>query len=251
MLDENIKYLIELNASLNNRFVIDDSLGEMHCPTLNELRSDFSFYSYFTSKFLDLYEDNKDEFYKNITHDNKVTQEFCILISYYKENKNVYFDKGSFYVLNYKAKESEKDIDEESIKINLINESNVDIFMGAISVLNWRSKGSKEYKPANKIAEEMMKRADELKKKLKKNKDNKKGIGMLEIISSVCARHPSLNLINIKELNYYQIIDQFHRLQMLDDYGMSANALSSGSLSEEGVKKMSEKHYTDEIKLNN
>ncbi len=123
--------------------------------------------------------------------------------------------------------------------------------MDTIRILHWHDGSSvKDYKPANKIAEEMMKKAAKLKAEIKKklNKDNTDS-GFLEIMSAICARHPSINQLNIKDLNYYQILDQFYRLQMIDEFGMKVNAWSFGNLDEKGIKSISEKHYTKKIKL--
>lgn len=64
-------------------------------------------------------------------------------------------------------------------------------------------------------------------------------------MSSVCARHPSINQLNIHDLSYFQIIEQYMRLQKIDDYEVNMNALVSGTLGEEGRKKI--KHYSSKI----
>ena len=83
------------------------------------------------------------------------------------------------------------------------------------------------------------------KKEAEKNSRGKDGIGLLEIVSSVCARHPSINPTNIKQLNYYQLIDQFKRLNLIDSYNLSTATLASGNLSEEGRKNI--KHYSEKV----
>ena len=83
------------------------------------------------------------------------------------------------------------------------------------------------------------------KEQLKGKKSNKNSIGLLEIISSIAARHPSINSINIKELNYFQLIDQFQRINKIDDWELNMKILASGYMSPENQKEI--KHYTAKI----
>lgn len=68
----------------------------------------------------------------------------------------------------------------------------------------------------------------------KKHKEYIKAIGsqdtdILDIISAVSSKHPSINLFNIQNLTMYQLIDQFKRLNMIDDYFISVDSLLAGA----------------------
>lgn len=253
-MNKNIKYAIEISAFLGLEFTIDQFLGTIFIPTLNQLGVNFFLYNYYVNDFIDVYEKDKENFYNNIISSESRINEFATLISFFKTYKDLYFKDNKFYIRDYKTikQNDEEIIDKDSLVINFIDNTNIKFFMDGLKILHWHdSSDKKNYKPANKIAEEMMKRAEQLKAEIKKklNKKDEVDSSFLEIMSAVCARHPSINQTNIKDLNYYQIIDQFYRLQMIDKYGMMANAWSFGVLDKDGVKEMTEKHYTKKIKL--
>lgn len=90
-----------------------------------------------------------------------------------------------------------------------------------------------KYEELERIREKMRKMQEDLKNGNKKNKDKddeKKDISEWDnIISSLCCKHPTINLLNIGELTIYQIIDQFKRTQMIDDYYISIKSLLAGA----------------------
>lgn len=265
MLDKNTINRIELNALLNTSFILNEDIGFMHCPSLNQMDGGFLTYSYYTTTFLNKYDTLKGEFYSDITSDENSIKDFKTLIYYYMSNIVLQYskDENIFYILSSKdsgvfkklsnKRSDNSEIDKqdlEKITVNFIGKSNVDIIMDAISILNWRGENEKQLKKYDKTVEDHMKKVEEMKAKLKVQINNDEdGMGAVEMISSLCARHPSINLTNVNELNYFQIVEQFHRLQMLDTFGRNANAWSAGSLSEDGIKELTEKHYTKKIKI--
>lgn len=50
-----------------------------------------------------------------------------------------------------------------------------------------------------------------------------------DLVSAVCVKSPSYNLFNIWDLTMYQFIDQFKRLKLIDDYGVSIQSIMQGS----------------------
>lgn len=252
-MENSVKYAIETSAFLGLDITVDKFLGVMYCPTINQLGGNFFLYNFYVNDFIALYEKSKKDFYNTIISSEEMINNFILLISFFKKYKEIYFKDDSFFIKDYEViiKDGKDEIDKDSLQISFIDKSNIDFFISTLRILHWQdSSGSKEYKPANKIAEEMIKRAAKLKAEIKEkiSKDENKS-GFLEIMSSICARHPSINQLNIKELSYYQIIDQFYRLQMIDEFGMKANAWSAGVLDEKGVKEMQKKHYTNKIKI--
>lgn len=54
-----------------------------------------------------------------------------------------------------------------------------------------------------------------------------------DIISSVCSKHPSINLFNVGGLTIYQLIDQFKRLNAIDEYFLNIKSLLAGAKKED------------------
>jgi len=65
-----------------------------------------------------------------------------------------------------------------------------------------------------------------------------------DIISSVCAKHPSINLFNVGELTVYQLIEQYKRLNMIDSYFISVKSLIAGA----DKKDVDLKHWSEKLK---
>jgi hypothetical protein len=63
------------------------------------------------------------------------------------------------------------------------------------------------------------------------------------LISSVCSKHANLSLFNIEKLTIYQLIDQFKRLNMIDEYFISVDSLLAGADS----KKVDLNHWSKKI----
>lgn len=227
-MDEALKSYIKLNIFLGYSVYIDEEIGELYCPKIKEINIGLIYYIYMFNKFIDLYDEDKDSFFNNITKTEDIIREFMTFVSFFKKTENIYFKFNTFY-----------------FDKNCINNKNINLFMDTIKIMHHMDKKIDDYKPANKVAEEMLKRARKLRKEMQQKIKKKDGIGFLEIMSSVCARHPSINQLNIHDLSYFQIIEQYMRLQKIDDYEVNMNALVSGTLGEEGRKKI--KHYSSKI----
>ncbi len=65
-----------------------------------------------------------------------------------------------------------------------------------------------------------------------------------DIISSLCCKHPSINLLNVENMVIYQIINQFKRINMIDDYQINIEALLHGA-NQDNDKKL--KHWSNKI----
>jgi len=109
-----------------------------------------------------------------------------------------------------------------------INISNFGLMMDIICYQNCISKDNTEVKAKNAKQKEFMKRLKEVKSKYNIDK-NDIDLEISNIISSVCAKHPSINLLNVHKLTMYQLIDQFKRLNMIDEYFINADALIHGA----------------------
>jgi len=226
-MDENTKTFIKTNAFLGYNIIIDENMGLFKCPKIDDLKENLTYYIYIFNKYIDLYEDNKSNFYYVILSDQTYFQEFVLMLHFY------------FNIEEIKFIEEKLHINEN----NFIDQYNISIFMESLRILHHFDKKDDDYLPANKIAAEMMARAKRLKKEMEAKIKNKDGIGFLEIMSTVSARHASINPTNIGQLSYYQIIDQYKRLLMIDMY----TPCLYGNATEEYIKKNNVKHYSFKI----
>lgn len=251
MVNKDTKQYMEISVFLDEELIIDDDIGIVKCPVVNDMQGGFLAYSYYNNMFLDEFEKLGDKFYNYVISNEETIEFFKLFLYYYKSNTIIQFKDNVFYILYSKNKTSTVPIheqDSKDIEINFISENNVHLLMEFVSIVFWRD-NSVEQPKMSKAVEEHLKRANKLKAELKAQMKDKDGIGVLEIMSSLCARHPSINLTNVKELNYYQILEQFHRLQMIDSYDRNSNAWGAGTLSEDGIKELIDKHYTKKIEV--
>jgi len=109
-----------------------------------------------------------------------------------------------------------------------INVSNFGLMMDIISFQNCINNDNKETKAKSAKQKEFQKKLKEAKAKYNLN-TNDINLEISNIISSVCAKHPSVNLLNVGKLTMYQLIDQFKRLNMIDEYFINADALIHGA----------------------
>lgn len=76
---------------------------------------------------------------------------------------------------------------------------------------------------------------DMLKKARAKHKEYLKELGkldntdLLDLISALACKHPSYNLLNIFDLTVYQLIDQFRRINLIDEYFIGIDSLLAGA----------------------
>lgn len=223
-MDEGIKSYITINAFLGYKFLIDENLGLIEQPRMDDLKENLFIYLHLVNQNLDLYEDTKPSFYTNIISSQKNFDTFTSMLFFFFNSKAIEFKDFKIYIN----------------ETNYIDENNVFLFMETIKVLHHRDKKDDDYIPANKIAAEMMERAKKLRKELEAKMNKKDGIGFLEIMSTVSARHPSINPTNIGQLNYYQIVEQYNRLMAIDLY----TPCLYGNATEEYIKKNNVKHYS-------
>lgn len=223
-MDDNIKTFIKTNAFLGYRIIIDENMGYFQCPKIDDLKENLMTYIYFVNRFIELYEDDKNNFYINILSNEQNFQEFASMLYMFLDTKETKFKDYKFY-LN---------------ENNFMNESNVTIFMETLRILHHFDKKDDDYLPLNKIAAEMIARARKLKKEMQAKIKQQDGVGFLEIISTVSARHASINPTNIGQLNYFQILDQYKRLMMIDMY----TPCLYGNATEEYIKNNKVRHYS-------
>lgn len=224
LINKNVEHFIKTAALFGDEMLIEDQMGTFKCPTMNELGSNKTVYVSLASKFMDMYEECSGMFEK-ILSDKEMTYQFGFLMTLFFCAEKVRWEGGSLC----------------TEKGNKVNTTNVALFMEVLKILHHRNKSSDRYVFANSLAEEMMREAMRREREIENKVSNKDGIGFLEIASTLCARHPSINTANIGQLNYYQVLDQYRRLMLIDAYAPCLY----GNATEEYVRKI--QHYSTEL----
>lgn len=156
---------------------------------------------------IDLYELVIVIFYNDVPFRDKFLGFFSILLG-----KKVYFHTDNYFITDDFIKIEEKDfynIINILLQQNMLNQTNYQV----------KTKKEKEYY-------ELVKKAKE---KYKNVLQSENDMFLLDIISSVCAKHPSISLFNVKNLTLYQLYNQFHRLNYIDEYTINIQSMLAGA----------------------
>jgi hypothetical protein len=158
----------------------------------------------------------------NCIHEKEFLQNIITALSFFMEEDVCFYqDDGSgyFYI---------GDINDG----RFLHRGNFNFFIDILRKQNCTSEGSRDNfkKPQNEAEKEFYKNLMKARSKYNRN-DNSGEIA--NIISSVCAKHPSINLFNVSSLTMYQLIDQYKRLNAIDEYFISIKSLLAGASSED------------------
>jgi hypothetical protein len=109
----------------------------------------------------------------------------------------------------------------------LINKDNYEQLRYVLRVQNGLN-NEDEFKPTDNKAQSIIERLKQMRKKYAKN-NNDNTQTLADVISALCAKHPSINLLNVKDLTLYQVFDQFRRLNAIDNYFINVDSLMHGA----------------------
>jgi hypothetical protein len=123
----------------------------------------------------------------------------------------------------------------------ILHRDNFDQFIHILRKANCVIENVKKKKIDPKV-QEYLERVKMLKKDMSVNNEDD-GIEIVDIISSICARHYNCNFKDISQLTIYQVVNIFKRLHKLDEYFMNLDALIHHG-NQEGVEL---KHYTGKL----
>ena len=79
--------------------------------------------------------------------------------------------------------------------------------------------------------------------KMRKKYGKENDTSLIEIVSAISAKHPSINLLNVGELTIYQLYDQLTRLNMIESYNFNFEAMCNGASSDD----VKTKHWSSRI----
>ena len=122
----------------------------------------------------------------------------------------------------------------------VINRDNYDDLVNVLRLMYWVQEEKKEeYKPANKKAEEFIKKLEEKNKAYAKVK-TKVGKSLFDVISGVAWKAPNMNIFEIWDLTIYQLYDAYYRIDVIDEYDRFFTGVYSGAID---TKKVDMKNY--------
>jgi hypothetical protein len=141
------------------------------------------------------------------------TQEMCSkALSFFCKKPAVFDKKQHCFVLGTKKEKN----------FSYVTRENHDVLFDFILQLNFiRSSPDKELKFKNKAAKRIYDKIQAAKKEQKQTND--KSMELPNLVSAICARHPSINFLNVGNLTVGQIYDTF--IQMGKNHQFDASVM--------------------------
>lgn len=170
-----------------------------------------------------------DFIFSNCFYDEKFKEDILCAFSYFFDEKCRFSENGYFYLGN---------IDEE----RFIHSRNFNFLSDVLRIQNCVEDKKDNLNLKSKAAKDFYKRLKQARRKHESEKSSNMDIS--DIISAISAKHPSINIFNIEELTMYQLIDQYKRINMIDEYLININSLLHGA-SKDDVKLT---HWSSNIK---
>ena len=227
-MEEVMKAHVENCAEHGFDIILKNNLPTIIMPTIKSLKNNLFTYLNLFGNYITKYKAKYEDLYFDITKDSNSQMDFALFINFFINSEGLEYKNSTFKYADDKY----------------INIENFTLFMDTILILHHRYADDKsDYKPINDLARRMIEEAErrrrKIEEKIQESQTNTKGSGWRDIVSTVSARHPSINLLNINELNYFQIIDQYKRLLMIDKYTPCLN----GNATSEYIEKNNVTHY--------
>jgi len=126
----------------------------------------------------------------------------------------------------------------------VLSRYNYDIFIDCIKLANCMSE-TKVIKRNSELDRKIAEAKAKIKKQLNKENLNDDDITLKDLVSVLTAKHPSLNLLNVWDVNIYQFNDQFKRMQLIENYDIGIRSLLAGA----NKKDVKLEHYIKRLKI--
>lgn len=214
-----------------------EGIGFLHTLTLNEI-SDISFEKY--NQILSMLCVSEQDIREMLNVENVDAKiepfEFLLYNCFYSE---VSFRDRIFEAFKIFLKEDIFINEEGYFSVGSIDSDrkihklNYNYFVDILKYQNCIQKQKEEIKlkSKNDKVKEYLKKLQKAKAEYNEKFEEQTQIG--DIVSSVCAKHPSINLLNVGNLTLYQLIDQYKRLNMIDEYFINIESLLHGASNED------------------
>ena len=123
---------------------------------------------------------------------------------------------------------------------NILYQNNFNFFIDILKQQNCINNEKNKVKVENDAQKKFM---EQLRKMKDKYKSHKKEQDIVDIMSAVSSKHPSINVFNVGELTIYQLIDSYKRLNKIDDYFLSYKSILAGG----DPKEINIKHWAEKL----
>jgi hypothetical protein len=216
-----------------------DGIGKLHQLTLDEIL-DIGFPKY--NSFLGVLCISKEEILEELKIEDQDFEPFdfivanCIHSEEYKElvckalsaflKSDVTFNQEGYFEIG------------ELIDCRILHKQNFNFFIDIVKQQNCIREKPKLPECKNEAQRQYYEKLKEVRAK-KEQFENKNSF--YDIVSSLCSRHNSINVFNIGDFNIYQIIDQYKRLVMIDEYFISVDSRMHGASEDVTVTHWSDK----------
>ena len=123
-------------------------------------------------------------------------------------------------------------------ELTVIHRDNFDDIVEVIKLHNYLKKVEKKDSspnPADEQTKKLMQQMEEnrrkveAKKKAQQGRDGDEDIDIADIVSSISSKSNSLNKFNIWDFTLYQLYDEYSRLEIIDNYDFSIQAMMAGA----------------------
>lgn len=236
---------LELYCLIGKPFYVEE-FGYIHCPTIGEVL-DIGYSEY--NKMLSLLCISDDEVRNILNSEEQSISAFeflyfscftgeesfkCQILDalqfFFKKEIHLGEESCCFFI-------GDKENNKKLHKLNYMHFTDILKFQNAIN----DSENEIKIESKNSKVEEYLRKLKKAKKEYDKKFNDTK---ISDIISAVCARHPSINLLNVISLTTYQVVDQYRRLTMVDDYFITIESLMHGASSSDENEKIEPLHWS-------
>ena len=128
--------------------------------------------------------------------------------------------------------------------MRIIHKENYELLKEALKQIYYLSKQEKkEGKPVSEAAKRILEKQKESRKQLDKIKGRgRKEVQLSDLISAFCA-NSNTSLKEVWNLTLYQFMDQFYRLQLVEDYDIKIRSVLAGA----DPKEVNPEHYVKKM----
>ena len=123
---------------------------------------------------------------------------------------------------------------------NIIYQNNFNFFIDILKQQNCINNEKNKVKVENDAQKKFMEQLRKMKEKYKKYEKEQ---DIVDIMSGVCSKHPSINVFNVGKLTMWQLINAYKALNKIDEYYLSYKSIFAGG----DPEKIKIKHWSEKL----